>query len=322
MEKIVNAHWHSAKPCVTVLTPVYNRADVVSRTIASVEAQTFRDFEYIIVDDGSTDDLDSVVKPFMDSTSIPVMYIKKENGGVHTARNRGVEEARGEYLVGIDSDDELTPNALERFVGAWLSIPREKRKDYWQVAALSMDEKGNMCGKPYPDDINNLSMEEGYKASAATNGEHAECCRTEVRKEHLFVEPEGVNFYTEVILWAKLNKKYKAYFINDMLRVYHTEGDDHLSADGWKNKKSVQSCRNGLWECSCALNNWKTYKGWEGDSYFRNLLRYTTFHIILKRRNDYMVPKCTLEGVKNNILYRLFYFPIWLLSYKYERDRM
>ena len=73
MVKITNANWDSAKPCVTITTSVYNRTLTLPRTIASVEAQTYRDFEFIIVDDGSTDDVDSVVAPFIESTNIPVM---------------------------------------------------------------------------------------------------------------------------------------------------------------------------------------------------------------------------------------------------------
>ena len=323
MTKITNAKWESAKPCVTVVTPVYNRSSIVSRTIASVVAQTFRDFEYIIVDDGSTDDLDSVIKPFLESTDIPVMYIKKENGGVHTARNAGVREARGLYLVEIDSDDELTPNALQCFVDTWNSIPEEKRNSYWQVACLCRDQEGAICGKPFPANINELSKEETYKASAATRGEHFDCSLTSIRKQNLFMEPEGVTFYTEVILWALLNKQYRAFFINDVLRIYHTEGEDHLSSLGvTRPKKTLQSCRNGLWECCYALNNWKTYKGWEGDGYLRNLLRYSVFHCILARKGDEMASECKLHGGKNKLLYGIFFLPVWILSWKYERDRM
>lgn len=324
MTKITNAKWESAKPCVTVVTPVYNRASIVSRTIASVVAQTFRDFEYIIVDDGSTDDLDSVIKPFLESTDIPVMYIKKGNGGVHTARNAGVREARGTYYVGIDSDDELTPNALQCFVDTWNSIPEEKRGLYWDVVAQCVDEHGIRSGKSFPPNINELSNKDGHKACAATNGEHLSCSLMSVRKENPFFEPEGVTFYTEVIHSALIDKKYKSFYSNEILRIYHSEGNDHLNTflNKTKHKKTIQACRNGLWECCYALNGWTVYKGWEGDGYLRNLLRYSVFHCILARRNDEMVSRCKLNGVKNKLLYGIFFLPVWFLSWKYERDRM
>jgi glycosyltransferase involved in cell wall biosynthesis len=324
MIKITNAKWADAKPCVTIVTPAYNRALTMPRTIASVEAQTFRDFEYIIVDDGSKDDLDSVVKPFMASTNIPVMYIKKENGGVHTARNAGVKEARGLYYIELDSDDELTPNALQYFVDTWNSIPKENRALYREVVCQCKNEHGIRCGEPFPDNINELSKEEAHKACAATKGEHFACSLTSIRKENPFLEPKGVTFYTEAILWAQLDKKYKSFYSNEIVRIYHSEGDDHLNTvlDKTPKKKTVQACRNGLWECCFVLNNWGIYKGWEGDGYLKNLLRYSMFHCILSRKKDEMVSLCKLQGIKNNFMYGIFYLPVWLLSWKYEKARM
>lgn len=78
------------RPYFTIITPCYNPSTTIGRTIESVKRQDFRDFEYIIVDDGSQDDLDSIVMPFLDEADFPVMYIKEENGGVHTARNAAV----------------------------------------------------------------------------------------------------------------------------------------------------------------------------------------------------------------------------------------
>ncbi len=322
--KYTNARWESAKPLVTIVTPAYNRAQTMQRTIDSVKAQTFKDFEYIIVDDGSTDDLDSVVKPFMDSTNIPVMYIKKVNGGVHTARNAGLNEARGLYSVEIDSDDELSPSALQVFVDAWQSIPEKERAHYREIVGQCMDEKGIRCGQPFPDNINEMSNKEAHKACASTVGEHFSCSLVSIRKENPFLEPPGVTFYTESLLWAQLDKKYKSYYINDIVRIYHSEGDDHLNTilDKTNKKKTLQACRNGLWECSYVLNNWKTYKGWEGEGYLNNLLRYSLMRQILARKKDVMVDKCKLRGGINNFLYGVFCLPVLIFSLRYEKERM
>ena len=324
MVKITNSKWGNATPLVSIITPVYNRVSTMPRTIASVEAQTFRDFEYIIVDDGSTDDLDSVVKPFMASTSIPVMYIKKENGGVHTARNAGLSYARGTYSVEIDSDDELTPNALKSFVDAWNSIPEEDRPLYREVVAQCMDEHGKRCGEPFPDNINQLPNREAHKLCSSIKGEHFSSSLMSVRKEKPFPEPHGVTFYTESILWAPLDKKYKSFFINDIVRIYHSEGDDHLNTilDKTRKKKTIQACRNGIWECSYVLNRWKTYRGWEGDGYLKNLLRYSILRCVLSKRKDDMVSRCKLKGIKNNFMYGVFYLPVLIYARQYEKERM
>ena len=81
MEIITNNNWSGAKPFFTVLTTTYNRDNLLPRAIKSVENQTYRDFEYIIVDDGSVDSTEETVRSFMKRTDIPVMFIKKENGG-------------------------------------------------------------------------------------------------------------------------------------------------------------------------------------------------------------------------------------------------
>lgn len=120
MEQYKNKYWDENRDVkITVLTPTYNRKDTLLRTIRSIENQVFSDWEYIIVNDGSTDSTDKVVEQFMQTTKHPVLYIKKENGGVHTARNLGFKNARGELLINLDSDDELVPEALKVFWDTW-----------------------------------------------------------------------------------------------------------------------------------------------------------------------------------------------------------
>lgn len=80
---------------ITVFTPIYNRRKFLNRVIQSVENQTLREIEYILINDGSTEQIDDVIEDYMQIATIPVMYIKKSNGGVHTARNLGWKNARG-----------------------------------------------------------------------------------------------------------------------------------------------------------------------------------------------------------------------------------
>src|SRR5579859_6080469 len=105
----------------TVLTPTYNRAHMLGSVYQSLCAQTLPDFEWIIIDDGSTDRTRDMVvtwKPFF-----PIRYFWKPNGGKHTAINKGVAEARGEFVLFFDSDDTCVPQTLERFDYHWRQIP-------------------------------------------------------------------------------------------------------------------------------------------------------------------------------------------------------
>ncbi len=98
------------KPSVTVIMPVYNAQDYVAEAIKSVMSQSFTDWELLVVNDGSTDDSEGVIKSFDDPR---VQYFKQENRGVSAARNVGLKHMRGNYFCFLDADDELTPESLE-----------------------------------------------------------------------------------------------------------------------------------------------------------------------------------------------------------------
>ncbi len=99
-------------PLISVILPTFDRADLLSRSISSVLAQTFTDWELIVIDDGSTDNTAEVVAAWQQQ-SAQIRYVRQANQGVGAARNRGVAEARGEYIACLDSDDEYRPTHLE-----------------------------------------------------------------------------------------------------------------------------------------------------------------------------------------------------------------
>jgi len=96
-------------PSVSVIIPTYNRARYVTKAIESVLAQTYHDYEIIVIDDGSTDNTKEVLQPYMDR----IRYIYQQNAGVSAARNTGISEARGEWIAFLDSDDEWLPEKLD-----------------------------------------------------------------------------------------------------------------------------------------------------------------------------------------------------------------
>jgi glycosyltransferase involved in cell wall biosynthesis len=96
----------------SIILPTYNRVDMLPRAIRSVIGQSFRDWELIIIDDGSTDDTSAVVKEFNDSR---IIYIYQENAERSIARNRGIDQASGKYICFLDSDDYYLPNHLKAF---------------------------------------------------------------------------------------------------------------------------------------------------------------------------------------------------------------
>lgn len=101
-----------SKPLVTVIMPTYNRADLLPRAIESVLKQTFRDFELIIVDDGSTDGSVDLIRSYMEKDKRIFLIVNNQNKGISYSRNRAYNAARGKYIMPMDSDDQILPNKL------------------------------------------------------------------------------------------------------------------------------------------------------------------------------------------------------------------
>jgi glycosyltransferase involved in cell wall biosynthesis len=102
---------------ITIFTPTYNRAYSLRRLYDSLCKQTSNDFEWLVVDDGSTDDTENLINSFIADGKVDIRYFKQANGGKHRAINFGVREARGELFFIVDSDDQVTPDAVE-----WIEI--------------------------------------------------------------------------------------------------------------------------------------------------------------------------------------------------------
>src|SRR6202000_2278953 len=96
-------------PKVSIILPTYNRADTIMRAVRSVQAQTFQDWELIVVDDGSTDDTASLLA----GVETRMVLTRQPNRGFTEARNAGIRAARGPYIAFLDSDDEFMPHHLE-----------------------------------------------------------------------------------------------------------------------------------------------------------------------------------------------------------------
>src|SRR5436305_1126064 len=116
----------------TVFTPTYNRAKTLSRVYESLINQTFKDFEWLIIDDGSVDENETftLIKSWQTKAFFPIRYVHQENAGKHIAFNKAVQLAGGEFFVPLDSDDACFSNALEKFLKLWHEIPIDKRSAF------------------------------------------------------------------------------------------------------------------------------------------------------------------------------------------------
>lgn len=314
-----NASWDKYQnPFFTIITPVYNREKTLKRTFKSVEKQTFKDFEYIIIDDGSTDASLSISKEFLQNSDLPVCLIEKNNGGVHTARNEGFKKSRGKLVICIDSDDELLPDACKIFFDAWLSIPEHERDNYWQIKAPCVYPDGQICSTLFPEGINEMDVNEAYKHFSLSKGEQLGCRVAAILKKNLFPEPEGVKFVNEVVVWLPLEKKYLSWGINQPVRIYHTEGNDRLTNT---KVKSYQSCINALWNSAYEINNPDIFN-LDCREFIKSIFRHSIMKQILMPVNPEIVKMYAITNLKGRVLEDLLWGPAKIGANIYKRKKM
>ena len=133
-----------------MFTATYNRAHVLHRVYHSLRAQTLRDFEWLVVDDGSTDGTRALVAGWRAAAGFPIRYRYQENRGKHVAYNHAVPLARGRFFLTLDSDDACVPQALARLNQYWEEIPERAKPRFSAVTVLCMDAAGRIVGDRFP----------------------------------------------------------------------------------------------------------------------------------------------------------------------------
>lgn len=185
---------------ITVITPVYNRAYIIEKLYQSLLRQTSQSFEWIIVDDGSTDGLKDLVKGW--ESNIDIVYLHQENGGKHRALNYGLQYAKGEYTFIIDSDDYLVEDAIET-INEWVV------ESYSETIAGISGTRGNykngkleLIGNfPNTDKVIATNLERRKKR---LSGDKAEIYKTDILKQFPFPEFDNEKFIPENVVWDQI----------------------------------------------------------------------------------------------------------------------
>lgn len=197
---------------ITVFTPTYNRKEELKRLYKSLLEQEYKDFEWVIVDDGSTDDTEELVKEFISENLIKINYFKQKNQGKSLAHNKGVELAKGDYFVGIDSDCFFTPDALT-IVSEYV----EKIKDRKDICGLGfLNYKMNtteFIGTKFPEDDFEETYYNIYNKYNIT-GDKELTFKTNIIREFPFPKIENEKFVPESLIFNRISKKYKFLFVN------------------------------------------------------------------------------------------------------------
>ena len=235
---------------LTILTPLYNRREYLDRIFKSLSAQTNKDFQWLVIDDGSCIPSFDQFYEYSLKSEFEIEYHYKENGGKHTALNYSHPYIKGEYLLILDSDDYLTCDAVDIILGEW-----EKYESDDNIAVVSLlkcfeDEK---LIAEYPTEC--VSDHISFRININILGDCCEVVRSSVFKDFEFPVFEGETFLDEMHLWYGIGRKYKTAYVNRA--VYVAEYlEDGLSGNvkSLYMRNPLGSIHSQLTALSCNLN--------------------------------------------------------------------
>ena len=299
----------------TVLTPTYNRAHTLERVYQSLCEQTYQDFEWVVVDDGSTDGTRDLVQTWQQQAPFPIHYAWQENAHKKAAFNHGVALAQGELLVALDSDDTLMVNALYDMAQIWADIPLEERGRYAGITGLCVRPDGHVVGDMFPADVFDASaLDMSFRYHV--RGEKFGCLSTAVLRKFPFPDQiEG--FVPESLVWRAIARAgYKNRFVNTVFRVYH-DSPDSLSVQG----KTSQQHALGLWllaqDTVVKCLPWFRY---EPKAFLMAAARYTRFGLHLRASGRQPPAAYGLQGLASYLLVGLMW-PAGVALYLRDRLR-
>lgn len=202
---------------ITILTPTFNRAHLLPRLFESLTHQTDFNFEWLVMDDGSTDGTSDLFagKTFL-SAPFPIRYYRQENGGKHRALNAGVKQAKGDFIFIADSDDWLLPQSVA-IVGQHTSAIADDNI-FAGVAGLDVFDDERIVGTGLPQDIIDCNaMDIRYRYHV--DGDLKEVFKTTVLQEFPFPEIQDEKFCPEQLVWFRIAQKYKLRYFNTPIYV-------------------------------------------------------------------------------------------------------
>lgn len=279
-------------PTVTVLSMCYNKADTIMRCYESLRKQTCYDFEWIIVNDGSTDNILNLIPDFKEDL-FPIHFIDKANEGISPTWNRGVRQAKGKVIFRVDPDDWIYPEAIEKVVQYYPLL--EKDNQLCGLVFQSTFEDGEGVGyHPFTEKITRCDFST-FRIVYQAVGDRAEVCLTSVFKEFPWPHYPDERFYPESVMWVNIANKYEALYINEPIYI-REYGENCISANnsavmrknpkGYMDGAVIQiqtimkyphTCRRALKCCKIACNYFRYGMYSKDISYIKMVKRLPLF---------------------------------------------
>ena len=234
---------------LTIFTPAYNRAHTITRTYESLLRQTCKDFEWLVVDDGSTDSTRELVEGWIKENLIPIRYISQENQGMHGAHNTAYRNISTELNTCIDSDDFMPDDAVEKIISFWKEHGSDK---YAGIVGLDQTEDGGIIGASFPESLKETTLQKYYAAGG--RGDNKLVYRTDVVKRYpeypLF---EGERYVGLAYKYMLIDQDYTLLTLNEPLVTveYQPDGSSYnMYNQYWRNPKGFSFFRKTEMICA------------------------------------------------------------------------
>ncbi|QRO13661.1 glycosyltransferase family 2 protein [Moraxella osloensis] len=225
---------------ISIITATFNRERLIKKLYDSLCNQTCQNFEWIVIDDGSTDNTNFLFDNFVKENRIKINYIKKSNGGKHTALNLGIDLAIYEFIMFVDSDDYIPLNTIDVLITKLNYIKTlEEFEKLSGICGDNQDQNGRLIGTPSPN--NKIMNYLDYRYKLKIKGDKSEIYRTKVLKEFKFPEFANEKFCPEALVWNRIAKYYDMFFFNDIVYVRYYQKDGLTSKITEIRRKSPKS---------------------------------------------------------------------------------
>ncbi|MGL5903372.1 MAG: glycosyltransferase family 2 protein [Cetobacterium sp.] len=201
---------------ITVFTPTYNRAYTLHRCYESLLRQTSKEFVWVVIDDGSTDNTRELVKSWIDENKVEIRYYYQKNLGMHGAHNKAYEVIDTELNVCIDSDDYMTDDAIENILESWKGF--EKNQKICGIVALDIFLNGEIVGDKFSENLKIAKYFDIYKVHKI-KGDKKFIYRTELIKQNPYPIFEGEKYVGLDYKYMKLDEYYSLGLINEAVCI-------------------------------------------------------------------------------------------------------
>lgn len=201
---------------ITIITPTYNRADLLPRLYESLCRQSCLDFEWMVIDDGSQDGTEALIQRYLHENVIPVIYEKQQNAGKHTALNRGIAKIKSELTFIVDSDDYLTPDAVKVILSY-----HEKWRNTDALCGYSFlrcHQDGRVNTAYFPED-EKLDTYLAVRINGNIGGDKAEVFYTDILRKYPFPVFEGEKYMPEDVVWMRMSGPYRMLHVNKSIYI-------------------------------------------------------------------------------------------------------